>query len=219
MEYATEDDDEKHLNRSREVWDRHSESYDRDERDLAAQRERAIDALGLVSGDQVLEVGCGPGTNFERVLSEITEEGSVLGVDYSPAMVERARERVRDAGWDNVTIREADASTVEFDETFDAALAILAMSVMPEKRRAVETVYESLRPGGSLVVFDVRPVPSGVGRIFNPLLRRFFCWYANYNPEGDVADSIRDVFDETETIETYVGGVGYSILAHKYDSD
>lgn len=215
LDVTDESTDAAHLERSRAVWDRRSDSYDRDERELASQRETAIDHLDLEAGDRVLEVGCGPGTNFERIVCEIGDTGSLLAVDYSPEMVERARERVADGGWDTVEVREADATTAEVGDGFDAALAVLAMGVMPDKRRAVENVYDSLRDGGTFVVFDVRPVPAGPGRILNPLLRRYFRWYANWNPDGDVEAAVADVFDESEVVETYVGGVGYTVLARK----
>lgn len=210
-----ESTDDAHLERSRAVWDHRSDGYDRDERELAAQRETAIDSLDLEAGDRVLEVGCGPGTNFERIVREIGEAGALLAVDYSPEMVDRARDRVAEGSWDNVDVREADATTVDFGGEFDATLAILSMSVMPDKRQAVENVYDALRDGGTFVVFDVRPVPAGPGRILNPLLRRFFQWYANWNPEGNVEAAVADVFDESEVVETYFGGVGYTVLAHK----
>lgn len=207
--------DKSHLRRSRELWDRRSETYDRDERELASQRETAIAALDLESGERVLEVGCGPGTNVDRIMRAVGPTGELLAVDYSPRMVERARERVAKGEWDRVEVREADATTADLGAGFDAGLAILALSVMPDKRTAIENVYEALADGGRFVVFDVRPIPSGVGRILNPLLRRGLAWYANWNPEGDVHGSLEAVFDETRSIETYFAGAAYSTLAIK----
>lgn len=205
-----------HLERSRTVWDRRSDGYDRDERDLAPMREAAIDSLGLEPGDRVLEVGCGPGVNFEQIVSDIGERGSLVGVDYSPEMVERARERVERHGWGNVEVRRGDATTADLGEGFDAAVATLSLSVMPDKREAVENVYDSLGSEGAFVVFDVRAVPDGPARVVNPLLRRFFRWYANWNPDGDVVESVSAVFDESDVIDTYVAGVGYAVLARKH---
>lgn len=205
-----------HLQRSREVWNRRSESYDRDERELASQRETAIEALGLESGDRVLEVGCGPGTNVDRIMRAIGPTGELLAIDYSPRMVERARERVAAGGWDRVEVRESDATTADLGTGFDAALAILAMSVMPDKRRAVENVYDALDDDGRFVVFDVRVVPTGPFRLLNPLLRRVLTWYANWNPEGDVETALEAVFDETRTVETYFAGAAYTTLAIKH---
>lgn len=204
-----------HLARSQDVWDRRSSGYDRDERELARFRNNALDALPLEPGDRVLEIGCGPGTNFERVIDEIGTEGEIVGIDYSPKMVERARTRCKEHGWDNVTVIQTDATTFEHDDTFDAVISILALSVLPDKYQAVETLYANTRPGGHLVVFDVRPIPRGLGRVLNPLVRRLLRWYANYNPTGDGESAIQTIYDQTESLDTAFGGIAYTIAARK----
>lgn len=209
------DEYDRHLERSRAVWDRRSESYERDERDLAPLRETALDYLELQAGDRVLDIGCGPGTNFERLVDEVGERGSVVAVDYSPEMVKRARERVDERGWETVEVRQADATTADFGEGFDAAVATLSMSVMPDQQAAVENVSDALRPGGTFVVFDIRPVPAGPARVVNPVLRRVLQWYANWNPAGDVDDAVSATFDDSELVETAFAGVLFTVVARK----
>jgi ubiquinone/menaquinone biosynthesis C-methylase UbiE len=178
-------------------------------------REAAIDRLGLGPGDRVLDVGCGPGVNFEHVRGQVGSEGQILAVDYSPEMVERARRRVVDRGWENVEVVCADAATADLGEAFDAAVATLSMSVMPDVRAAVENVHGSLAPGGQFVVFDLRAVPGGPARVLNPFLRRLLYWFANWNPEGDVPGSLAAVFGDTAVVETYAAGVAYTAFATK----
>lgn len=204
-----------HLERSRRVWNRRSEKYGRDERDLAPMRETALDYLTLEPGDRVLDVGCGPGVNFERIVEEIGDSGTLVAIDYSPKMVEKARERVAANGWENVEVRQADATADDLGDGFDAAVAMLSLSVMPDKHRAVANIYRSLDDDGSLVVFDVRAIPGGPARIVNPVVRRFFQWYANWNPDGDVIDSLEEYFEECTVVETYFAGIGYTALARK----
>ncbi|WP_254524794.1 class I SAM-dependent methyltransferase [Natrinema caseinilyticum] len=216
---STDDGYEDHLERSRTVWDRWSDHYTMSENDFEPIRERAIDRLALEPGDRVLEVGCGPGVNFERVRGEIGADGELVAVDYSPGMLANARERVEGRGWENVRLRRADATTAEFDEPFDAALATLSLSVMPDVRRATKTVYRSLVPGGRAAVVDVRPVPSGPARVLNPLIWRFFRWYANWNPDGDVTASIAAVFDDFEIVDTALAGTAYAAICTKRNGD
>ncbi|AEH35994.1 class I SAM-dependent methyltransferase [Halopiger xanaduensis] len=208
---------EAHLERSRRMWDRWSDYYAMSERDLEPMREAAIDRLPLESGDRVLDVGCGPGVNFERLRDAIGPAGQLVAVDYSPEMVAKARDRVERHGWENVEVRRADATAVAFEEPFDAAVATLSLSVMPDVRGAAENVYSHLVPGGSFAVCDVRPVPTGPLRVVNPILRRFFRWYANRNPDGDVLESLRTVFDECEVLETYWCGIGYAAVCRRAD--
>lgn len=209
---------ESHLARSRAVWDRWSDRYGMSERDFEPMRETAIDRLDLQAGNRVLDVGCGPGVNFERVRHDIGEGGELLAIDYSPEMVENARRRVTEHGWSNVEVIQGDATTADLGEDFDAAIATLSMSVMPDVRRAIENVYRSLAPGATFVVFDLRPVPSGPARLLNPLLWRFFYWFANWNPGADVVESLAAVFERVETVETYAAGVAYTAVAKKRPS-
>lgn len=86
----------------------------------------------------------------------------MVGVDYSPRMLARARTAVRDNGWTNVEVREADASRTSHGHAeFDAAVALTSFSAMPDVAAAIEFAHEALRPGGRLFVFDMRLVPSG----------------------------------------------------------
>ncbi|WP_121740958.1 class I SAM-dependent methyltransferase [Natronorubrum halophilum] len=210
---------DEHLERSRTVWDRWSDWYGMSERDFEPMREAAIDRLALQPGDRVLEIGCGPGVNLERIRDDVDESGELVAVDYSPAMIANARERIDAHGWENVEVRRADATTATFDEPFDAALATLSLSVMPDIPRAVETVYRSLVPDSTFVVFDVRPFPDGPARVLNPFVRRFLRWYANWNPDGDVVASLEAVFDESEVVDTYTHGTTYAVVCEKRDAD
>ena len=203
-----------HLDRSRRVWDRWSDHYGMSESDYEPMRETAIEYLDLEPGDAVLEVGCGPGVNFESLRDAVGPDGRVVGLDYSPAMVDRARTRVADRGWENVTVRRADATRADLaPASFDAALATLSLSVMPSPLAAVERVREALRPGGRFVVFDIRTFPSGPLRVANPLLKRALHLVGNWNTEADVPAAVESVFGECELVETYFAGVNYTLVA------
>jgi len=196
------------------VWDRWSDHYGLSESDYEPMREAAIEYLDLEPGDAVLDVGCGPGVNFEMLRDAVGPDGHVLALDYSPEMVERARARVDDHGWENVTVRRADATRVDLaPESFDAALATLSLSVMPSPEAAVERIWEALRPGSRLVVFDVRTFPSGPLRVVNPLLGRALRFVANWNAEADVPTAVESAFGDCEIVETHFAGLNYTVVA------
>jgi SAM-dependent methyltransferase len=208
--------DEAHLARSERVWNRWSDWYGQSERDFAPLLDAAVERLDLEAGDAALEIGCGPGTNLERLRERVGPDGCVLAVDYSPAMVERARERVAEHGWENVEVRRADATRVDLEPAaFDAALAALSMSVMPDASAAAERVHGALRPGARFVVLDLRCVPSGPLRIANPLLSLCFRWVANWNPDTDVVGSLEATFDDATVEETYAAGVCFRASTSK----
>ncbi|WP_222913442.1 class I SAM-dependent methyltransferase [Natrinema sp. SYSU A 869] len=204
-----------HLARSRTVWDRWSNHYGLSESDFEPMRETAIDHLDLQPGDRVLDIGCGPGVNFECIRHEIGEDGELVAIDYSPEMVENARQRVTEHGWNNIDVIQADATMADLGEDFDAAIATLSMSVMPDIHRAIRNVYRSLASGGTFIIFDLRTIPSGPARILNPLLWRFFYWFANWNPNGDTIDSLTAIFEQVKIVETYAAGAAYTARARK----
>lgn len=206
---------EAHLERSRSVWDRWSDWYTLSERDFEPMREDAMDRLELRRGDRVLDIGCGPGVNLERLRDEVGPDGELVAVDYSPEMVSKARGRVEKHGWENVEVRRADIATTEFDAPFDSAIATLSMSVMADIRYTAETIYRELAPHSRFVVFDVRPVPTGPTRVLNPVIRRFLRWYANWNSDESVTEALATVFDECSIVATYNGGCTYTAVCEK----
>lgn len=82
--------------------------------------------------------------------------------------------------------------------------------VMPDIHRAIRKVYRSLAPGGTFIIFDFRTILSGPARIVNPIRWRFFYWFANWNPNGDTIDSLTDIFEQVEIVETHAAGAAYT---------
>jgi ubiquinone/menaquinone biosynthesis C-methylase UbiE len=207
-----------HLKRSRTVWDRWSDWYSMSESDFEPAREALVDDLGLEPGDTVLDVGCGPGVNFEPIREAVGEDGRIVAVDYSPEMVEKAQLRVQRHGWENVAVHRADATTADLGGPYDAAVATLALSVMPDVERAVRNIHSVLEVGGSLAVLDLQAFQSGPARVFNPLLRWFLGWYANWNPDGDVRAAVESVFGAYELRDEFMAGTAYALTATRTES-
>ena len=90
-------------------------------------RREAIATLHLQAGQTVLDIGCGTGRNFPLILEKIGLTGKLIGVDYTPDMLARARERVEREGWKNVELVREDAASINLGRKFDTALSTLAI--------------------------------------------------------------------------------------------
>ena len=123
-------------------------------RDVVRRRQLVRDALGVASGERVVDVGCGPGFYVAELLAQVGPEGSAVGIDNSQAMLAIAAHRCR--GHDNVAFHEADATSLPVeDASFDAALSVQVLEYVADVPAALAEIYRALRPGGRLVVWDV----------------------------------------------------------------
>ena len=202
--------------KSRNRWDFWSSHWGLIEQDTVEIRREAVAQVDLEPGDAVLDIGCGPGVNFEMLRDAVGADGEIVGVDLSRKMLDRARDRIVDNGWDNVTLVQADATRpVVKDERFDGAVATTAVSATPSVRSTIENVHHALRPGGRFGLYEIRLVPSGPGRVLNPLVRAFYRRFGNWNADEDVLGELRRSFDRTETVRTFALGTNYVAVAEK----
>lgn len=119
-------------------------------------RKLAVSALGLHSGYTVVEVGCGTGLNFPYLLQSIGKTGKLIGVDLTDAMLEKARERVRRNGWQNVELVEADAAAYVFPAGIHGVLSTFALTLVPEYEQVIARSARALASGGRLVIADFK---------------------------------------------------------------
>ena len=112
--------------------------------------------IGL--GMRVLDVATGTGLAAEAALAGVGLSGSVVAVDISRAMVERARERL--GGAPNAIVAVEDGQSLTFaDKSFDAVLCSLGLMFFPDPARGLSEFHRVLRPGGRAAV-SVNTVPE-----------------------------------------------------------
>ncbi len=126
---------------------------------MAQERDIAIDLLGLVTGDVVVDVACGPG-NFTRAFADVVgEAGLAMGIDVSPTMLARAVNQT-DAG--KVVYVRANATRVPLREaSVDAVCCFAALHLFPDPWRALAAMTRSLVRGGRVAVLTSYR-PSGL---------------------------------------------------------
>ena len=139
-------------------------------------RRQTIGCLQLQPGQMVLDLACGTGRNFPLILEKIGPTGRLIGVDYTAAMLVRARERVERERWENVELVQGDAARIDLEQRFDAALCTLAIGVIPDYRGALDRMVAHVKPGGWLAISDGKRSSRWYGRPFN--------WWADLSGYG-----------------------------------
>lgn len=154
---------ERRLRRGRRWWDLASATYYGGlERMLVPLNELACEHLRLRRDERVIDIGCGAGASLAVWQDAVGLGGEVLGVDYSPRMLARARRVIDAHDWPNVRLHQADVARESLgDNEFDAAVALSSLTATPDVHAAVKIAHAALRPGGRLFVFDMRLIPTG----------------------------------------------------------
>lgn len=119
---------------------------------------------------RVLDAGCGPGRELQRV-ARLVPEGEVVGIDLAAGMVMTAHRAARACGLDNCAFFQSDVSDLpgSFTDGFDLVYNCLAHHHYPEPARAAASILRCLRPGGIYCVID--PGPAWYNAISAPLAK------------------------------------------------
>jgi arsenite methyltransferase len=113
--------------------------------------------LGRVhAGEVVLDLGCGAGTDLLIAAQMTGPAGGVIGLDMTPAMLERAGASAREMGLENVELHEALVERLPLeDASVDVVISNGVIDLVPDKDAVFDEIDRVLRPGGRLQLADV----------------------------------------------------------------
>jgi len=121
--------------------------------DVVAQRYEVLQALELREGEQVLDIGSGPGLLVYDMAATVGPTGRVYGIDISEDMLAMPRKRCAEQSW--VEFKLADATKLPYpDGSFDAAVSTQVYEYVAEIPTPLAELYRVLRPGGRAVILD-----------------------------------------------------------------
>jgi SAM-dependent methyltransferase len=111
---------------------------------------------GLRAGETVLDLGCGAGIDTLLAARAVGPEGSVIGIDMTPEMVERARRNARAVGLPNVEIREGFIESLPLpDDSVDVVVSNGVLNLSTRKSRVLAEAMRVLKPGGRAAIADL----------------------------------------------------------------
>lgn len=110
----------------------------------------------ISEGDSVLDLGSGAGNDCFVARAIVGTSGKVTGLDFTEAMIAKAKINNQKLGYENVAFVQGDIDSMPFpDNQFDVVISNCVLNLVPDKAKAFAEVMRVLKPGGHFCVSDV----------------------------------------------------------------
>src|SRR5690606_18671965 len=110
----------------------------------------------IQKGDTVVDLGSGAGNDCFVARHETGSEGKVIGIDFTPVMIQKARINAEKLGYNNVEFREGDIDAMPVsDNVADVIVSNCVLNLVPDKQKVIAEIYRVLKPGGHFSVSDI----------------------------------------------------------------
>jgi arsenite methyltransferase len=107
-------------------------------------------------GDTIIDLGSGAGNDCFVARHECGPEGKVIGIDFTEAMIQKARENADKLGFNNVEFRFGDIEQMPVsDASADVVVSNCVLNLVPNKSAVINEIHRVLRPGGHFSISDI----------------------------------------------------------------
>lgn len=122
----------------------------------------------LKPGEKILDIGSGAGFDSMIAARMVSPAGQVVGIDMTPAMIEKAKSAAEEARISNLEFRSGYAETLPIEDGWaDVVISNGVLNLVPDKPAALQEMARVLKPGGRLQIGDIlvqRAVPESAKR-------------------------------------------------------
>jgi len=110
----------------------------------------------IKKGDTVIDLGSGAGNDCFIARNEAGEDGRVIGIDFTPAMIERARANAQKLEFANVEFRQGDIENIPVSANVaDVIVSNCVLNLVPDKNKVFKEIFRVLKVGGHFSISDV----------------------------------------------------------------
>lgn len=107
----------------------------------------------IQKGDTVIDLGSGAGNDCFIARHEAGPEGKVIGIDFTPSMIQKARQNAEKLGFNNVEFREGDMPIN--DNVADVIVSNCVLNLVPDKEKVIKEIFRVLKPCGHFSISDI----------------------------------------------------------------
>jgi demethylmenaquinone methyltransferase / 2-methoxy-6-polyprenyl-1,4-benzoquinol methylase len=167
--------------------------------------EEVANTVTLPKGGTLVELGCGPASVIPSILKKIDDSSEIIGIDFSSQMIDIANRKKENHGWHNVQFECMDMYEFSPSKKADTVVFCLALTAMPDYKRAIEKALSILKLGGQLLIIDSFPLQTKWYHAISNLYIQLKSMVVGAKPVGEIIDFIEGKTDQFAKQEMVYG--------------